>query len=34
MVRLDGDVVGDFDVIYVLQNREPLADRCNADFLE
>jgi len=26
MVRFDGDVMGEFDVINVLEDREPLAD--------
>lgn len=34
MVRFDGDVIGEFDVIYVLENREALTDRCNTNLLE
>ena len=34
MVWFDGDIVGEFGMIYVLENREPLTDRCNANLLE
>ena len=34
MVLFNGDVVGEFGMIYVLENREPLADCRNANLLE
>ena len=34
MVRFDRDVMGEFDVINVLENRKPLADRCNTNLLK
>lgn len=34
MVRFDGDVVGEFGVVDVLENRKPLTDRRNANLLK
>jgi len=34
VVWFDGDVVGEFGVIYVLENRESLTDRRDANLLE
>ena len=34
MVRFDGDVVGEFGVIDVLEDREPLTDGGDTNLLE
>jgi hypothetical protein len=34
VVRFDGDVVGEFGVIDVFENRKPLTDRRNTNLLE
>ena len=34
VVRFDGDVVGEFGVVDVLENRKPLTDRRNANLLK
>jgi len=34
MVRFDGDIVGEFGVIDVLENRKPLTDRRNTNLPE
>ena len=34
MVRFDGDVMGEFDVINVLENRKPLTDGRDTNLFE
>lgn len=34
MVRFDGDVMGEFDVIDMLENRKPLADGRNTNLFK